>query len=111
MVEVLGMLDLTLDRVRYASGSSGPDQGARRPAVPGRRRLAAIVRFHTLYFISPLSVPLAHVLQLLRAPARMGGFALYTQGTCPGTPGGTRVALNERIFDMGTSPCTTFSTR
>ena len=73
MVEVLGMLDLTLDRVRYASGSSGPDQGARRPAVPGRRRLAAIVRFHTLYFISPLSVPLAHVLQpwlqLLRAPA------------------------------------------
>ena len=55
----------------------------------------ASVRFHTLYFISPLSVPLAHVLQLLRAPARMGGFALYTQGTCPGTPGGTRVALNE----------------
>ena len=47
MVEGLGMLDLTLDRVRYASGSSGPDQGARRPAVPGRRRLAAIVRFHT----------------------------------------------------------------
>lgn len=52
MVEVLGMLDLTLDRVRL--GSSAP----RRPAVPGRRRLAAIVRFHTLYFISPLSVPL-----------------------------------------------------
>ena len=78
MVEVLGMLDLTLDRVRYASGSSGPDQGARRPAVPGRRRLAAIVRFHTLYFISPLSVPLAHVLQLLRAPARIGAASRST---------------------------------
>jgi hypothetical protein len=67
MVEVLGMLDLTLDRVRLV-----PAPTPRRPAVPGRRRLAAIVRFHTLYFISPLSVPLAHVLQLLRAPARMG---------------------------------------
>jgi hypothetical protein len=53
MVEVIGMLDLTLDRVRL--GSSAPTSGA---AVPGRRRLAAIVRFHTLYFISPLSVPL-----------------------------------------------------
>jgi hypothetical protein len=40
MVEVLGMeLDLIVDR---ASGSSAPS-----PAVPGRRRLAAIVRFHT----------------------------------------------------------------
>ena len=36
MVEVLGMLDLTLDRVRYASGSSqGPTKGPDARPCPG----------------------------------------------------------------------------
>lgn len=92
MVEVLGMLDLTLDRVRL--GSSAPASGrAREAPASGQRALSHVVFY--LSALSPARDQLAHVLQLLRAPARMGGFALYTQGTCPGTPGGTRVALNE----------------
>lgn len=94
MVEVLGMLDLTLDRVRL--GSSAPASGrAREAPASGYRALSHVVFY--LSALSPARDQLAHVLQLLRAPARMGGFALYTQGTCPGTPGGTGigVALNE----------------
>ena len=93
MVEVLGMLDLTLDRVRLGSSAPGASGRAREAPASGYRALSHVVFY--LSALSPARDQLAHVLQLLRAPARMGGFALYTQGTCPGTPGGTRVALNE----------------
>jgi len=90
MVEVLGMLDLIVDRVRLVSPEPGR---AREAPASGYRALSHVVFY--LSALRPARDQLAHVLQLLRAPARMGGFALYTQGTCPGTPGGTRVALNE----------------
>jgi hypothetical protein len=84
MVEVLGMLDLTLDRVRL--GSSAPTSGrAREAPASGYRALS-----HVVFYLSALRPARTCVATVEGPRSDRGGFALYTQGTCPGTPAGAR---------------------
>lgn len=91
MVEVLGMLDLIVDRVRLVSPEPGR---AREAPASGYRALS-----HVVFYLSALRPARTCVATLVatvegpRSDGRLRALQVYTlQGTCPGTPGGTRVA-------------------